>query len=44
MLTLGMFLQIPLSDLERRRKARLEYCELYKRTHSRFKNFSDPDR
>lgn len=39
-----VLLQVPLCDLERRRKARLEYCELYKRTHNRLKNFRDPDR
>lgn len=37
-------LQVPLSALERRRKARLEYHELYTRTHSQLATFKNPSR
>ena len=37
-------LQVPLSAIERRRKARLEYNRLYTRTHCRLPNYKDPDR
>ena len=43
-LTQRLTLQVPLSALERRRKARLEYQELYTRTHCRLPTFKDPNR
>ncbi|KAL0020504.1 hypothetical protein WJX79_001536 [Trebouxia sp. C0005] len=36
--------QVPLSALEQRRKARLEYHELYTRTHCRLPTFKNPNR
>lgn len=39
-----MMIQVPLSAIERRRKARLEYNRLYNRTHCKMPTYKDPDR
>lgn len=39
-----MLMQVPLSAIEQRRKARLEYNRLYTRTHCKMSNYRDPDR
>ena len=39
-----LILQVPLSAIGRRRKARLEYNRLYTRTHCKLSNYKDPYR